>query len=183
MKKLIAFVALSLTSTVAFAGGQWTNVTIMYVTAWSAKSSSNKMVFLVKLSADATGGPSCSTNQAEAVINVSNESDSAVATIQRAMTFGYPVTITGTGSCGVRRNRETIATVTGSQVDNILDEIAGAQARLDELLLRHTDTDPAVIAARHNLTELKKRRAEQLACLRDVLGFTWAICSAALGRL
>lgn len=48
-----------------------------------------------------------------------------------------------------------------------LSRIDEAQARLDELLLRFTDAHPDVIAARQTLEDLKRRRAAELASLRE----------------
>lgn len=48
-----------------------------------------------------------------------------------------------------------------------LSRIDEAQARLDELLLRYTDHHPDVIAARQTLEDLKRRRATEIAGLRQ----------------
>jgi polysaccharide chain length determinant protein (PEP-CTERM system associated) len=48
-----------------------------------------------------------------------------------------------------------------------LSRIEEAQARLDELLLKYTDAHPDVIAARQTLEDLKRRRAAEIAGLRE----------------
>jgi polysaccharide chain length determinant protein (PEP-CTERM system associated) len=48
-----------------------------------------------------------------------------------------------------------------------LTRIEEAQARLDELLLRFTDKHPDVIAARQTLEDLKRRRAADIASLKQ----------------
>lgn len=47
-----------------------------------------------------------------------------------------------------------------------LSRIKETQARLDELLLRYTDKHPDVVAARENLEELQRRRADEIEALR-----------------
>jgi polysaccharide chain length determinant protein (PEP-CTERM system associated) len=48
-----------------------------------------------------------------------------------------------------------------------LAQIQVVQARLNQLLLQYTDKYPGVIAARQELAELKQRRAEELAALKQ----------------
>jgi polysaccharide chain length determinant protein (PEP-CTERM system associated) len=55
----------------------------------------------------------------------------------------------------------------GGAGGDTLTLIAQAQAHLDELLLKYTDKHPDVIAARETLTELKQRRAAEIASLRS----------------
>jgi polysaccharide chain length determinant protein (PEP-CTERM system associated) len=54
----------------------------------------------------------------------------------------------------------------GDGVDTV-SQIAAMQQHLDELLLKFTDKHPDVIAAREQLADLKRRRAAEIASLRQ----------------
>lgn len=103
------------------AGGTWTNVTVVGMTACTAERCPPKGWIVVEVSANATGTPpTCAHDNPRSVaIDMQTAAGGfAAAILQSATLIGTPITIAGTGTCGVDAAIESLAKVTESTSRN-----------------------------------------------------------------
>jgi phage-related tail fiber protein len=117
MKKLMfAIVAMmSLVSSVAYAGGTWTNVTVTQVSPCSPQSSTcgTNGYVQVQFSAGSTGSPSCAGSLNNyAIIDIANAAGGALFNVlMSARLSGQTISASGTGGCNLKSSVETLYTV------------------------------------------------------------------------
>jgi hypothetical protein len=116
-KILCALLSVSLwLSGAAYAGGTWSNVTVVGVKpCYSGYSGCGTNGFVeVNLSGDVNGGALCgATNPAWAVIDISNSSGNAIYTLLLQARFFRPgpLYVYGTGTCTINPTMETVGVV------------------------------------------------------------------------
>lgn len=97
---------------VAFADGSWANVTVTQVSAHTSQGTNPNTLWVV-FSASGTGGPTCATNKAYLVIDLTTPGgQAAAASAAQALASRVSVNAGGTGACSVVSNQETMAYIT-----------------------------------------------------------------------
>ena len=119
----ILFLALSSSEAIINpAGGKWTKVSVVAVTACTAARCPPHGWLTVQLSAAATGTPpDCSRDYRDWVAIDTSEGaggGSPAVMLHSALMLGTTFTITGTGTCGVDAVIETLGTITESTPRN-----------------------------------------------------------------
>jgi hypothetical protein len=97
------------------AGGTWTNVTVVGMTACTAARCPPQGWIVVEVSANAAGSPpACARDNPRSIaIDVETKAGAfAAAILQSAALSGMPITIVGAGTCGVDAAIESVAKVT-----------------------------------------------------------------------
>ena len=101
LKLVCAFAALTLASGAAFAGGTWTNVVVILISASTSEHISPDGIVEVELSATPVGGAACGSGYSQWVtIDTSSSGGKIAASIlAEARLTRQPVSVIGTGTC------------------------------------------------------------------------------------
>jgi hypothetical protein len=111
--KRVMLTLLAMFAAPAFAGGTWNNVTVKSLTTYTPEAGFSSPLVEIVFSAAATGGASCgSGNPTIVMVDISTPSGAAAVTFAlRALSMGYTVYATGTGTCGLVSGLETLSQV------------------------------------------------------------------------
>jgi hypothetical protein len=101
LKLVSALAALLLASGAAFAGGTWTNVIVVLISASTSQRIAPDGMVEVELSANASGGATCGNSYPQWVtIDTSSSGGKIAASIlKEARLTRQPVSVVGTGTC------------------------------------------------------------------------------------
>jgi hypothetical protein len=115
MKKfrLCLVLLMSLSIAAAYAGGNWSDVTVTNITIYTSEGSPPRGYMVVTLSANGPSTPSCASGYPKnLVIDVTNDAGRmAAAMASEALTLDAPVTVAGTGLCSISSSAETMASI------------------------------------------------------------------------
>ena len=103
---LIATAALLLGSAVAQAAGSVTNVTVVEIQAQPSG------LFFIYFSSPPSGGPACAASGTGFIVDGSTKGGAPVVSLAEiAYTMGKTVNASGDGTCSIKSNWETIASI------------------------------------------------------------------------
>jgi len=113
MKIRLSPIAAILASPAAFAGGTWSNVTVLHEQECTSECSSPNGFAKFELSAASTGGPSCATYKNWVAVDITTPGgEAAAALLHYARISGAKlVSVLGTGACTVSSSNETLSLV------------------------------------------------------------------------
>lgn len=113
MRRILLGLLLSLASAAAFAGGTWSNVTVLTLWSYTGQGFGPSGVVQAVVSANGTGVASCASGAlATVTVDITTAGGMFAASIlQAARLTGSTITIHGTGSCTTVSGTENVSNV------------------------------------------------------------------------
>jgi hypothetical protein len=93
--------------------GTWADAKVTNVAVYTTGGSASKGYVVVTFAANSTGTPGCASGYPRNIAIDTSTASAMLAfeTLERSTMMGAPVTVTGTGTCSVIPNTETLASV------------------------------------------------------------------------